>query len=120
MPVSACPTTAVRSPIGSDFQLLSLASETNRLNWSCPLKTVLNGNRVSTANAVAQIKTMGTINFEAVIADRTEIEIAARSSNTDPHLPLCGLLSSRREVRETCRIIDDARQVGRAANTPAI
>jgi hypothetical protein len=41
-----------------------LAFATSRLNWSCPLKTVLNGNRDWDANAPEQIKQSRTSVFK--------------------------------------------------------
>jgi hypothetical protein len=68
VPSNAWPTAAVRSPIGNDFQLFSFASETSRRNCGSPLKIVLNGSRDSDANALEQIKIIGTRILEALIA----------------------------------------------------
>src|SRR5437016_14324230 len=77
VPVSAWPTAAVRSPIGSDFQSFSFASETKRLNCGSPLKIVFNGSRDSKANAVEQIKTIGSRILEALIESETERQYRA-------------------------------------------
>src|SRR5438477_5184035 len=71
---------AVRSPIGSALQFSALAFATSRLNWSCPLKTVLNGNRDSYANATEQIDNMGTKTFQVCISPTTQRGIALQST----------------------------------------
>src|SRR5438067_12203888 len=74
---------AVRSPIGSALQFSALAFATSRLNWSCPLKTVLNGNRDSYANATEQTKNRGTITLQLRITPTTQRGIWLRSMTHD-------------------------------------
>jgi hypothetical protein len=45
------------------------------LNWSCPLKTVPNGNRDSDANAMEQSKIRGTRIFQLRITGTTQAEM---------------------------------------------
>jgi hypothetical protein len=57
-----------------------MAFATSRLNWSCPLKTVLNGNRDSYANATEQINNMGMKIFQVRILHTTQRGIALQST----------------------------------------
>src|SRR5207247_8085367 len=86
VPTNACPTAAVRSPTGKAFQFPALAFATSRLNWSCPLKIVLNGNRDVDANATEQIKQSGTRVFQLRITRTTQREIwpCSTLSSLDP------------------------------------
>src|SRR5207247_3499569 len=74
LPTSFGPISAVRSPIGSVFQFSALAFATSRLNWSCPLKIVLDGNRDSNANAAEQIKNTETTIFQLRISPTLNAE----------------------------------------------
>src|SRR5689334_24505288 len=74
VPINACPTAAVRSPIGKAFQFPAFAFATNRLNWSCPLKTVPNGKRDSDATATEPSMNRRTTAFQLRITGTTQAE----------------------------------------------
>src|SRR4051794_5541577 len=67
--------------MGSDFQSSFLARSTNRSNCSRPLKTVPNGNRVSTlACATEEIKSVETIIAKRRIGLATKSRLRTGSS----------------------------------------
>jgi hypothetical protein len=70
-----------------------LAFAASRLNWSCPLKTVLNGNRDSYANATEQINNMGTKTLQVRISPTTQRGIALQSTRVSglvfEHTAIC-------------------------------
>jgi hypothetical protein len=57
-----------------------LAFATSRLNWSCPLKTVLNGKRDSIAEATEQAKTTGIKILQQRITRTTQRGIPIQST----------------------------------------
>src|SRR5437588_4698597 len=59
VPTIVCPTVAVRSPIGRDFQFSAFARTTSCSKRSCPLKTVRIG-KVTAARAFPVIATAKT------------------------------------------------------------
>src|SRR5947208_3841032 len=66
--------------MGKAFQFPDLAFATSRLNWSCPLKTVPNGNRDSKANATEQVKSSGIKSFQPRIVRTTQRGIPLQST----------------------------------------
>ena len=66
--------------MGKAFQFPDLAFATSRLNWSCPLKTVPNGNRDSKANATEQVKSSGIKSFQPRIVRTTQRGIPFQST----------------------------------------
>src|SRR5204862_7489470 len=66
--------------MGKAFQFPDLAFATSRLNWSCPLKTVPNGNRDSKANATEQVKSTGIKTLQTRIVRTTQRGMPFRST----------------------------------------